>query len=168
MRPMYHLHPTEQRAYEVPNQYAFGSELLVAPITTPRDPQSLHGSATAWLPPGTWTDLFTGDGVRRRTAAGACTGTTTSIPVLLPAGGIVTLAGPDDLDATTNPQALEVVLAPGADGSFTLLEDDGTGSTPDDIPCPRPAWSGTRPEGCSRSRRRTGRPASCRRRARGS
>ncbi len=133
VRPMYHLHPTVEQAYSVPNEYAFGSELLVAPITTPRDPRSLRGSAPAWLPPGTWVDLFTGqvyDGDRLLELHRD----ETSIPVLLPAGGIVTLSGPDDLDATTNPVELEVVVAPGADGSFTLLEDDGTGSTPADIP----------------------------------
>ena len=133
VRPMYHLHPAETQAYEVPNQYAFGSEMLVVPITSPRDPQSLQGSAVAWLPPGAWTDLFTGvvyDGDRRLDVHRD----DTSIPVLLPAGGIVPMSGADDLDVTRNPSVVEVVLAPGADGSFTLLEDDGTGSTLDDIP----------------------------------
>jgi hypothetical protein len=58
----------------------------------------------------------------------------TSIPVLVPAGGIVTLSGPDDLDASTNPVEIEVLVVPGADGSFTLLEDDGTGSTTEGVP----------------------------------
>ena len=133
VRPMYHLHPREERAYEVPNQYAFGSEMLVAPITSARDPVSLHGSATAWLPPGTWSDLFTGvvyDGGRLLDLHRD----ETTIPVLVPAGGLVVLAGPDELDVTRNPSVVEVLLVPGADGSFTLLEDDGSGSTPDDIP----------------------------------
>ena len=59
VRPMYHLAPEEERAYAVPNQFAFGSELLVAPITTPRDPVTLRGAVRAWLPPGTWIDIFT-------------------------------------------------------------------------------------------------------------
>ena len=132
VRQLYHLHPTEQHAYDLPNVYAFGSELLVAPITTPRDPQTLHGSVTAWLPPGTWVDLFAGlayDGDRvldlHRDE--------TSIPVLAPAGGIVPFSGPDDLDATASPREIEVLVVPGADGSFTLLEDDGTGSTTQEV-----------------------------------
>ena len=57
-----------------------------------------------------------------------------SIPALLRAGGILPLAAEDDLDATRNPERLELLVAPGADGAFTLVEDDGTGTTPDDDP----------------------------------
>ncbi len=65
-----------------------------------------------------------------------------SIPALLRAGGILPLAAEDDLDATRNPDRLELLVAPGADGSFTLIEDDGTGATPQDIPTARTtiAW----------------------------
>ncbi|WP_460367443.1 glycoside hydrolase family 31 protein, partial [Actinocorallia lasiicapitis] len=52
VRPMYHLAPGEAAAYTVPGQFAFGSELLVAAITEPRDPVTLRAAARAWLPPG--------------------------------------------------------------------------------------------------------------------
>ena len=141
VRPMYHLEPREPRAYEVPNQFAFGSELIVAPITTPRDAVTLRGAVRAWLPRGTWIDIFTstvyeGDReVELHRELG-------SIPALLRAGGILPLAAADDLDATRNPERLELLVAPGADGEFTLVEDDGTGATPDDIPTARTtiAW----------------------------
>jgi hypothetical protein len=133
---MYHLAPRDPRAYTVPNQFAFGSELIVAPVTTPRDGVTLRGEVRAWLPAGAWVDVFTGtayDGDREidlhRDGA--------SIPVLLRAGGILPLTAEDDLDATRNPERLEVLVAPGADGAFTLIEDDGTGTTPDDIPTAR-------------------------------
>jgi alpha-glucosidase (family GH31 glycosyl hydrolase) len=125
VRPMYHLAPEEARAYEVPNQFAFGSELLVAPITSKRDPVTLRGSVRAWLPPGTWIDLFTstvyeGDReIELHRELG-------SIPALLRAGGILPLAAEDDLDATRNPERLEILVAPGADGEFVLVEDDET------------------------------------------
>lgn len=131
--PMYHRHPTAEAAYRVPDQYAFGTELIVAPITSPLDPVTRRGSTRAWLPPGTWVDLFTTavyDGDRELELHRD----TTSIPVLVRAGGIVPLTAADDLDATRNPQRLEVILVPGADGAFDLVEDDGTGSTPDTIP----------------------------------
>ncbi|NII42476.1 alpha-glucosidase (family GH31 glycosyl hydrolase) [Curtobacterium flaccumfaciens] len=122
VRPMYHLEPHRDEAYRVPNQYAFGTELVVAPIVAPRDAVTLHGRARAWLPPGTWTDVFTG------TTYGGdrfvdLHRTLDTIPVLLRAGGILPLAGPDEVDATVNPAALEVLVAPGASGSFTLVED---------------------------------------------
>ena len=47
-------------AYCVPNQYAFGSELLVAPITEPRDAASLRGQgAGVAARTALWTDIFT-------------------------------------------------------------------------------------------------------------
>jgi alpha-glucosidase (family GH31 glycosyl hydrolase) len=125
VRPMYYLAPEEARAYDVPNQFAFGSELLVAPVTTPRDKVTLRGSVRAWLPPGTWIDIFTstvyeGDReIELHRELG-------SIPALLRAGGILPLAAEDELDATRNPERLEVVVAAGADGEFTLIEDDET------------------------------------------
>jgi len=51
---------------------------------------------------------------------------TDSIPALLRAGGILPLAAEDDLDATRNPERLELLVAPGADGELTLIEDDET------------------------------------------
>ena len=141
VRPMYHLEPAERRAYEVPNQFAFGSELLVAPVTSPRDDVTLRGRAKAWLPEGTWIDLFTatvyeGDREVELHRDGR------SIPVLLRAGGLLPLAADDEVDASRNPERLELLVAPGADGEFTLIEDDGTGTTPDDIPAARTpiAW----------------------------
>jgi alpha-glucosidase (family GH31 glycosyl hydrolase) len=136
VRPMYHLEPDDPHAYTVPNQFGFGSELIVAPITTPRDGITLRGAVRAWLPPGTWIDVFTstvyaGDREVELHRDGG------SIPVLIRAGGILPLAAEDDLDATRNPERLELLVAPGADGEFTLIEDDGTGATPEDIPTAR-------------------------------
>jgi len=136
VRPMYYVAAEDPRAYTVPNQFAFGSEMLVAPVTAPRDRVTLRGAVRAWLPPGVWVDIFTGtayDGDREielhRDGR--------SIPALLRAGGILPLAAAGELDATRNPQRLEVLVAPGADGAFTLVEDDGSGTTADDIPTAR-------------------------------
>ncbi len=138
VQPMYHLAPEEPRAYDVPNQFGFGSELVVAPITTPRDPVTLRGAVRAWLPPGTWTDVFTGVAYSGdREVELHRDGTT--IPALLRAGGILPLAAEDETDASRNPERLEVLVAPGADGAFTLVEDDGTGVTPEDVPTARTA-----------------------------
>ncbi|MGN6409208.1 MAG: glycoside hydrolase family 31 protein [Curtobacterium sp.] len=122
VRPLYHLEARRDEAYRAPNTYAFGSELLVAPIVEPRDPSSLHGSARAWLPAGTWTDVFTGT-VYAGDRFVDLHRTLDHVPVLLRAGGILPLTAPDELDATVNPSAFEVLVAPGSSGSFTLVED---------------------------------------------
>jgi alpha-glucosidase (family GH31 glycosyl hydrolase) len=122
VRPMYHVEPRRDEAFHVPNQYAFGTELIVAPVTQPRDATSLHGSTLAWLPPGLWTDIFTGS-VYRGDRFVDLHRSLSSIPVLLKAGGILPLTTMHDLDATRNPRALEILVAPGASGTFTIIED---------------------------------------------
>ncbi|RKS80508.1 alpha-glucosidase (family GH31 glycosyl hydrolase) [Motilibacter peucedani] len=136
VRPMYYLDGWAPEAYSVPNQFEFGSELVVAPITSPRDPVTLRGSVRAWLPPGTWADLLTGlvyDGGRELVLHRD----DRSVPALVKAGGIVPLAAEDDLRADRNPERFEVVVVPGADGAFVLVEDDGTGSSTETIPTVR-------------------------------
>ncbi len=140
VRPMYHVWPRAAEAYAAPTEFVFGTELLVAPVTRPSDPVTLRGAVRAWLPPGTWVDVFTGT-VYEGDHELELHRDESSVPVLLRAGGLVPLTAPDDLDATTNPARLEVLLAPGADGRFELVEDDGTGSTSADIPTARTSLS---------------------------
>ena len=128
VRPMYWMDPGRGEAYEVPHQYLFGTELIVVPVTAPADPISRLGATTAWLPPGDWTDIrtgqrYTGDRelVLHRELA--------DIPVLGRAGAIVPLdAAPVPGNDPVNPEALEILVVPGADGAFDLIEDDGRGA----------------------------------------
>lgn len=123
--PLYYRWPECAEAYKAPNEFLFGSELLVLPITSPRDPVTLLGSVTAWLPPGVWTDVHTGAVLEGGRTLELHRGID-SIPVLLKAGGILPLAAEHETDAAAHPAHFELVIAPGADGSFTLVEDDGT------------------------------------------
>jgi alpha-glucosidase (family GH31 glycosyl hydrolase) len=121
--PMYYDHPEDAEAYTVPNQFMFGTELLVAPITTPADPETGLGRVRAWLPEGGWQDVFTGQAYTGGRAVHLHRDLT-SIPVLARAGAIVPMV-PDDLlgDGTEPPPVVEVRVYPGADGDFTLVED---------------------------------------------
>jgi alpha-glucosidase (family GH31 glycosyl hydrolase) len=124
VQPMYYDHPEEGVAYDVPNQFMFGSELLVAPITSPADRDTGLGRVKAWLPEGTWTDVFTG-----QTYTGGRSlylhRDLTSIPVLARAGAIVPHAAEDELlDGSGVPTVVELKVYPGADGDFTLAEDN--------------------------------------------
>jgi hypothetical protein len=147
VRPMYHLEPRRSEAYSVPNQYAFGSELLVAPITEPRSPLSLRGRVRVWLPDGLWTDIFT-DAVYQGGRTVEMHRTDASIPVLLRAGGILPLDAGQDLDATRNPAAFEVLVAPAASGELVLAEDAEDDSVGDGSgPAARTALSWDRERG---------------------
>ena len=129
VEPMYWEHPQQDAAYWYPNEYRFGTELVVAPITRRDDPENLRGRADLWLPQGNWFDFFDG---RRYTAGSggrrlSVWRTIDAIPVFAKAGAIIPMQpvgnGPA-LNTIANPQHMHVLVFPG-DGAFTLIEDDG-------------------------------------------
>ena len=127
VQPMYYTHPKCDAAYHVPNQFWFGTELMVAPITTPGDKIAHMGKVDVWMPDGEWFDFFTG--MHYRGLGGrmitVCRPTTT-MPVFAKAGAIVTLANYTD-NCLCSSDDMEVLVFPGADNVFTLYEDAGDG-----------------------------------------
>ena len=125
IQPMYYAYPMADRAYSEKNQYLFGSQLMVCPITQPADEKTGMGSVKAWIPEGVWTDFFTGKTYQGHRVA-VLNRPLGSYPVLAKAGAIVPTAvhkvGSND---TSNPEELEVFVFPGADGRYDLFEDDG-------------------------------------------
>jgi len=122
---MYYEHPDEDAAYEVPNEYYFGSELIVSPIVEPMNRQ-LHVAATnVWLPKGDWFDFFTGHRYSGDKSVRMFRGLEDQA-VFAKAGAIIPMAphhsGRNDTD---NPADLEVLIFPGASNTFTLYEDNG-------------------------------------------
>ncbi|KAI4618759.1 hypothetical protein J4E80_005363 [Alternaria sp. BMP 0032] len=132
VQPMYWDYPESDEAYNVPNQFRFGSEMIVAPITQPRDGTTHLGAEKLWLPEGRYVDIFTGIVYNR---AGELTvhRPLNFVPVFAKEGSIIPLdAAYRPKSGSPNPEGLEILLAVGADGSFTLIEDDGTGHLVDD------------------------------------
>ncbi|HSO69065.1 MAG TPA: TIM-barrel domain-containing protein [Arachnia sp.] len=124
VRPMYHDHPDVAAAYQVPNQSMVGEHLLVAPITAAEDGASHLASTRAWLPEGSWTDLFTGhrhDGGRTVVLHRGLGG----YPVLARAGAVIALSADPMADVTESPRALDLRVMPGTAVSH-LVEDDGS------------------------------------------
>ncbi|RCI14535.1 hypothetical protein L249_6589 [Ophiocordyceps polyrhachis-furcata BCC 54312] len=124
IQPLYWDFPEREEAYMFRNEYWFGSQMLVAPITSPTSRESTHlGSTRAWLPPGRYVDFFLGavyDGNRTIWLSR----TLDKMPVFLREGAIVPLDG--DLEPSNggeNPAKVEVVVVVGADGRFELLEE---------------------------------------------
>jgi alpha-glucosidase (family GH31 glycosyl hydrolase) len=127
VEPMYYAHPDEGDAYQVPNQYMFGTDLLVAPITAPADPVTGLGRVTAWLPEGDWVDVFTGLRYRGGRLLRLHRDLST-IPVLARPGTVLPLVPADDLlGGVEPPRRVEVRVVSGADGEFTLVEDRDDG-----------------------------------------
>lgn len=130
VEPMYWQSPNDDAAYRYPNEYRFGSELVVAAAVRPLDRAVMRTRVDLWLPHGDWFDLF--DGRRYRASAHGGRRTTIwrgldRIPVFARAGGIVPLQilqDGDCLNSTDNPNQLRILAFPG-NGSFTLMEDNG-------------------------------------------
>ena len=127
VQPMYYSHPKCGAAYQVGNQFWFGTELMVAPITTPNDKISHLGMVNVWMPDGQWFDFFSGMhysglGGRMMTICRPMT----SMPVFAKAGAIIPQANYTD-NRLCNSESMEILVFPGADNSFTLYEDAGDG-----------------------------------------
>lgn len=123
MEPMYYEYPENDEAYNVPNEYMFGTELIVAPITQKLNRKTLTSSADVWLPEGRYTDIFTGriyNGGKKIKMFRDLS----SIPVLAKEGSIIPLAVNGKTNDWSNPEELEILIYRG-NGSFSLYEDDG-------------------------------------------
>lgn len=121
VQPMYYRHDVNE-AYEVPNQYYFG-DMIVCPITRPADKETLMAGVDAWIPEGTFYDFFTGQKYKGGQKLTLYRNMNT-IPVLVPAGGIITMAGDYANSCIENPKELDVIVYHGADGKFEMYEDN--------------------------------------------
>ncbi len=136
VRPVYYRCPEDERAYDVPNEYFFGDSLLAGAITKPIDRTLRLAPVSMLIPEGRWIDVFTGhwyqggrNGIRRKLYRKM-----DKIPVLMKEGSLLPLLWAEDAegsqkkkdtgDVSGNPVRLMLLAAAGADGFFTLYEDD--------------------------------------------
>ena len=124
IRPMYHQYPSENHAYQCPNEYTFGSELIAIPFTTPIDEHTRMSRQVVWLPEGDWFDFVTGE---YYSGGGwyAIYGGLERIPVFAQAGGMIPLGPESGLGGIDIPDTMVVNIFPGADNLYQLYEDDG-------------------------------------------
>jgi alpha-glucosidase/alpha-D-xyloside xylohydrolase len=119
MRALWLHYPNDSAAAQLSDQYLWGADLLVAPVT-----EKSATSKSTYLPDGTWYDFWTGEklvGGRRveRTVDLA------TIPIYVRAGAIVPM-GPAKQYVTEKLNApLTLRVYPGATGESLLYADDG-------------------------------------------
>ena len=123
-RPMYYDYPEANEAYTYKNEYMFGDNLLIAPITQPIAQGEKYSQVDVWLPEGKWLELATGTMLQ----GGATFKRPFSIdeyPVYVKAGSLLPYFGKvNNLSGTRQPVTLRVF--PGGDsGEFTIYEDNG-------------------------------------------
>ena len=137
VQPLYWDYPEIEAAYKLTDEFRFGTELLVAPIVDPAERSVQRAKADVWLPQGEWFDFFDGRHYTSRPAEGRRLEAWRDLdrmPVFAKPGAIVPLQMPakgEALNSVANPRALQVLVFPGAENSFTLWEDDGAAQSKD-------------------------------------
>jgi alpha-glucosidase (family GH31 glycosyl hydrolase) len=120
LRPLYLEYPSLAKAYVYPKEYFFGSQILVAPIADP------SGEEEIYLPPGTWTDYFTGKNYNGDELLGV-QAPVDFIPLFVKNGSIIPLAPAGLAYSDQKPLDHLTLAVYGPDpASFRLYEDDGT------------------------------------------
>ena len=121
--PMYYAYPEDKSAYECRNEFFFGTELIVAPITEHTSAKTNLAGVSVWLPEGRYTDIFTGRIYEGNRFVKMFRDVET-IPVLAKEGSIIPMDVNDRTNDCSNPEKLELWVYRGSN-TFTLYEDDG-------------------------------------------
>ena len=119
MRPLVMEFPADTTVANMTNEWLMGKGLLAAPIL------NAGGKRTVYLPNDTWYDYYTGDvitGPKTFTVDKALD----EIPVYIRAGTILPVGQVVQYSEQTTGTPLKIRIYPGKNGSFNLVEDDGT------------------------------------------
>jgi alpha-D-xyloside xylohydrolase len=112
--------PADSNVYDISDQFMFGPALLVSPITAVG-----VTSRQVYLPNGVWHDFWTGGRVMGGSIVSA-SAPLDKIPLHVRGGSILPM-GPMIQYASAPSDPIELRVYPGADGSFTLYDDEGDG-----------------------------------------
>lgn len=123
-RPMYYDYPESDKAYETPEQFMFGNDILATTITQPVDSITGLAPRTIWFPEGAWFDCATGsmyEGGRTEELHY----TLAENPHYVKAGSIIPM-NPATVKNLQQPcDTLVLTFIPGGDGQLRHYEDDG-------------------------------------------
>ena len=156
MRPLFSDFAADKKVWDMTDEFMFGHSILAAPIVNPQyteekiirtdamtgwDRQDVKGqkedgsninwlekkSTTTYLPKGTlWYDFWTGK--RYKGGQNVMQETTLDqVPMFIRAGSILPLGPEMQYVGEKTWNNLELHIYPGADGTFTLYEDEGDG-----------------------------------------
>jgi alpha-D-xyloside xylohydrolase len=118
MRPLVMDWRNDVDAQNTGDEYLFGPAILVSPVTT-------QGATTrtVYLPKATWYDFWTGakmEGGKRVEAEAPLA----KLPLYVRAGSIVPMGPTMEWSTEKAADPIEIRIYPGADGDFTLYEDE--------------------------------------------
>jgi alpha-D-xyloside xylohydrolase len=118
MRPLVMDFLSDPKVYSIPDQYMFGPAIMACPVT-----EKGATSREVYLPKGAnWFDFWTGKGYRGGKTIQA-DAPIDKMPLFVRAGSILPY-GPEIQYATEQSDPLEIRVYRGANGAFTLYEDE--------------------------------------------
>ena len=120
--PMYYEYPELNESYEAKNEYFFGSELLVCPVTTKLDAKTKTAATKVWLPKGRWTNIFDGK-IYKGNQTVYINSPINTIPVFAKEGAIIPMSA-DNGNSWVCPERLNIDIYRG-NNTFNFYEDDG-------------------------------------------
>ncbi len=120
IRPLYYY----CSRHDIKNEYFFGDDIIVSPITSKLDPVTLMGHSKVYLTKGLWFDYFTSRAYIGDRDYNVYRDINT-IPVFVKAGGIIPQAVLNGTNDISTPKHLKIDIFPGKDNTFELYEDDG-------------------------------------------
>lgn len=106
------------------NEFYFGTEMLVLPITQSSEHSVQMSYTDAYIPDGVWFDFFNGRKYVGKKQMKIYRNLY-EYPVLVKAGGIIPMSEPESVNDISNPKHIRIDIYPGADNKFDLYEDDG-------------------------------------------
>ena len=124
VHPMYYDYPKEENAYSIPNQYMFGRDMIVNPITKPIEKDNIAVSQVTWLPEGKWFECSTGSIIKGGKKVEMAF-TLSDIPVFVKEGAIIPMQ--EKVERTDEKPLNPLILAfyPGQNGALRFYEDEG-------------------------------------------
>ncbi len=124
IQPLYYNLKWDQAFEKVPNEYFFGTEMIVNPVTSKCIEGINVAGTTTYLPEGRFYDFFT-DMIYTGGRTIDCYRTLESIPLFVPEGSIIPMTDRRGTkEVSFNPDSFIIHVYAGKDGSFTMYEDD--------------------------------------------
>ena len=124
IKPLYYTNPDMYDDPLFKEEYYFGEEFFVCPITTKKDYVMDRVVKKFYIPDGMWYDFKTGK---------KFPGNKTYVsffkdeeyPVFIKSGSIIPLGINENINDTRPPKDMEIHIFPGQSNTYTLFEDDG-------------------------------------------
>ena len=124
IQPVYYQYPELYDDFLYRNEYSFGSQFFISPITSKKDLVMNRTIHKFFLPDGVWFNFRDGKkyiGKKKHISFFR----SEEYPAFVKAGAIIPMAMHSNINDTTPPKTMEIQIFPGKSNSYRLYEDDG-------------------------------------------